>query len=120
MNRTDQYKYSVVDVAMKLYSHYTGSGDPIPEEKLKELTAWLSWRVSVGWQESKFINTGELKVEKHIRSLALNVLILIIEKYNLPKDMYYEAVKKQEEIEDNSANKHKALYATMALLKSLG
>lgn len=44
-----RYAASVVEVALALHGHASGTSDPMADAMLKEYIAWLRWRVLDGW-----------------------------------------------------------------------
>ena len=44
-----KYQYQVLGVCQNIAAHLSGSGDPFGDASLRDLVAWLEWRVNHNW-----------------------------------------------------------------------
>lgn len=53
-DKSDRFKYSVLGVVTAIHSGIQGgSGDPLSDERLAELSNWLWWRLGAeGWERT--------------------------------------------------------------------
>lgn len=69
-----RFAHSVVDVAMALHGHATGSRDPIPPGELRDLVSWLGWRLGYAWEVS---TAARAAFDGAVRDLARQALALV-------------------------------------------
>lgn len=69
-----RFAHSVVDVAMAIHGHAIGSGDPLPPGELRELVAWLAWRLGYAWEVS---TAARAAFDGAVRDLARQALALV-------------------------------------------
>jgi hypothetical protein len=73
--RSDRKKYSVVDICQAIRREDGGSGVNLHTgDELREMVAWLEWRVDAGWDDSYMHRLSEY--EAAIRAMAREVVKL--------------------------------------------
>lgn len=72
--RFEKYEHSILDVCAILHGSECGSGDPINDEKVKDLIRWLKWRITKKWDES--VNPKFTMYDSSVRALALSTIYM--------------------------------------------
>lgn len=50
-DKFEKYQYGIINICESIHGSFTGSGDPLLPETLKEYYLWLNWRLGDGWDK---------------------------------------------------------------------
>ena len=74
-SKADRKKYSVVDICQAIRRENDGSGSNLHTgDELREMVAWLAWRVEEGWEDTYMRRLSEY--EATVRAMAREVVKL--------------------------------------------